>query len=338
MQLRQSARRAGAAFIATTTAAIALGACGSGSGSSAANTTSKNSGPVTVQVGLAPVTPSAPIHLGIKKGFFADEGLTLKLAPIESASASIAALVAGSNQFGQAAYFGAISAAAEGVPVKVVAADDAEGTTRDNASLQVLVVRKNSDITTVKDLAGKTIAVNALKSGAEIGTRASLQAQGVAPDTVKYLAVPWANMAAALERGQVDAINIPEPFLTPLLRGGARQIDAPLQTLANGGSFPNSGFLASSKYIAEHPDIVERFARAVGRSATYANAHPDEVREILTTFTALTPEQIKEIRLPGFSATLDLKLIDLSIDATLKTGVIKRSISSTDLVYETARK
>lgn len=333
MSHARSVRQTAAAVVATTIAAIAAGGCG-GDGSA----TGEESGPITVQVGLAPVTPSAPIYLGMQKGFFADEGLKLKIVPIDSAAASIAALVAGSNQFGQAAYFGAIGAAAEGVPVKIVAAVDAEGATPDEASLQVLVAGKDSDMTDAKDLSGKTIAVNALQSGAEIGTRASLQRQGVDADSVKYLAVPWANMASALERGQVDAINIPEPFLSPLLRSGARLIDAPLQTLANGGNFPSSGFLASDQYIAEHPDIVKRFARAVHRSTRYAQEHLDEVHEILPTFTDLTPDMIKHIRLPAFGGTLNMKLIDLSIKETQKTGVIKDTFSSTELVHETARK
>ncbi len=326
-----AARRATALLVS----AAAVAGCG---GDSAEPATSSGGGkPVTIRVGLTPSTSSAPIYLGMKKGFFEEEGLKVQTTPIESGTSSIAALVSGSNQFGQAAHFSAIAAAAEGVPVKIVAGNDSEPPKADEAALVSIVVGKDSDVKSVKDLAGKTVAINALKSSGEISARASLQAQGVDVDTVKFIAVPWPNQPSSLTRGQVDAIAITEPFLTPLLKAGARQIDAPLVRLAQGGTFPNSGWLASEEYIAKSPDVVERFARAADKASDYAQDNPDEVRAIIPTYTELKPAAVKDIRLPTFGAPLDLELIELSSQLAVKSRVVDETPSNEDLVHATAR-
>ena len=57
-----------------------------------------------------------------------------------------------------------------------------------------------------EDLAGKTIAVNALKGVGEIVIRAALSKLGVDRNSVKLVAMPFPAMRAALNNGQVDAI------------------------------------------------------------------------------------------------------------------------------------
>lgn len=64
------------------------------------------------------------------------------------------------------------------------------------------------------DLAGRTIAVNALKDVGETVIKAALKKSGVDPNSVKLTPLPFPSMRSALGNGQVDAIWTPEPFLS----------------------------------------------------------------------------------------------------------------------------
>ena len=107
-----------------------------------------------------------------------------------------------------------------GDPVHRVAASEVEGTSVDD-NWQNILVKGSSSIRTPADLAGKTIAVNALKGVGEVMIKAALKKVGVDPNSVKLLALPFPAMRSALNNGQVDAIWAPEPFVTQALTSTA---------------------------------------------------------------------------------------------------------------------
>jgi NitT/TauT family transport system substrate-binding protein len=191
-------------------------------------------------------------------------------------------------------------------------------------------VPKGSRIRSVDDLPGKTIAVNALRGLAEVVISRSLEKQGVDYHKVKMLEVPFPEMPAALEGHRVDAALLTEPFLSAVLARGGTQIDAPsVETLP---SFPNGVYVASAKYLAANGDVVDRFSRAMNKSLDYAQAHPDEVRRIIPTFTKTPAAAAAKLRLPAFDSKLDRNGIDLEAKLTAKYGIIDKAPAYDDLV------
>jgi ABC-type taurine transport system substrate-binding protein len=65
---------------------------------------------------------------------------------------------------------------------------------------------KSSTIKDVKDLEGKTIGINALRGVAEVMIKNSLEKQGVDPDSIKLLEIPFPDIPAALGQKHVDAV------------------------------------------------------------------------------------------------------------------------------------
>ena len=51
-----------------------------------------------------------------------------------------------------------------------------------------------------------------------------------------------------------------------------------------------AAYFASTKLIADDPDLVKRFTEAMNESLAYADAHPDEVRAVLGTYTKIDAE------------------------------------------------
>jgi NitT/TauT family transport system substrate-binding protein len=316
-------RRAAAAVILV----LAVAGCGGDDDSSGGG--GGSSGPTTVTVGTLPIANAAPMYLGMKKGFFKEEKLTLKPQIGEGGATIIPTLINGSAQFGFVGVIPAITAVGKKVPIKIVtSSDDAAAT--EAKDWQTLVVPKGSPIKSVKDLPGKTVAVNALRGLAEVVISRSLEKQGVDYKAVKMLEVPFPEMPAALAAKRVDAALLTEPFLSGVLAEGGTQIDAPsVETLP---SFPNGVYVASDKYIQENGEVVDRFARAMNKSLDYAQAHPDEVRAIIPEFTKTPKAAAAKLRLPAFDSKIDEKGIELEAELTAKYGIIDEAPSTEDLV------
>src|SRR2546430_5079811 len=180
---------------------------------------------VTVTVDTLPIANGLPLDLGIAKGFFDKQGITIKKVTLQSGNDIVLAL---SNHNGDVGYLGYVPmmiARTGGIPFTLVAASEDEGTSVDD-NWQNILVKGSSSIHTPADLAGKTIAVNALKGVGEVVVKAALKKVGVDPNSVKLLALPFPAMRAALSNGQVDAIWTPAPLLPHALTQRAPRPDS----------------------------------------------------------------------------------------------------------------
>jgi NitT/TauT family transport system substrate-binding protein len=269
------------------------------------------------------------MYLGMQKGFFEAENLKIKPQIGEGGAALMPMLLSGDAQFAFVGVIPAITAVAKRLPIKIVtASDDAAQTEKQD--WQTMVVPKGSPIRGIEDLPGKTVAVNALRGLAEVVISRSLEKQGVDYHKVKLLEVPFPDMPAALAQNRVDAALLTEPFLSGVLAEGGTQIDAPSVQTRPG--FPNGVYVASEQYIAKNGDVVDRFARAMNKSLDYAQAHQDEVRRIIPTYTQTPAAAAAKLRLPVFDSKLDREGIGLEAKLTAKYGIIEQAPAYDDLV------
>jgi NitT/TauT family transport system substrate-binding protein len=317
-----------AAAVVLVAAACGGGSGGGGGGGGGTGTPAK---PAKVDVGTLPISNAAPMYLGMRKGFFRREGLELQPHVAQNGAELITGALSGSYDFIFAGYIPSIVARAKSLPITVVAASDL-GAKNAKDEWTITLSKKSSAIRTPKDLAGKTIAVNGLRGVGEVVIKASLEKQGVDPDSIKLLEVPFPEMPAALERGRVDAIWSAEPFLSQELARGAREVDAPLVTLAP--NFVNGGYEASDKFIAQNGDMVAKFNRAMSRSVDYAQAHPDEVRETIPTYTKIPAAAAAKIRLPVWSSKLDRRLLQQAAEYTQRYGIIKKAPKVDEMIWK----
>ena len=311
-------------------ALFALAGCGDDGDSGAA----KEEGGVTkVKVGVLPISNVAPLYLGMKKGFFKEEGLEVEPAIGQSGNELVTGMVSGSTDFAFLGYVPLMSARSQGLPVKVVANAD-NGAETEEKEWTLILTKKGSPIKQPADLADKTIAVNALKGVGEVAIKAALEKRGVDPNSIKLLEIPFPEMPAALAKGRVDAIWAPEPFLTSVLGEGGQDVEAPLTTL--GPKFPNGNYATTEKQIGESKDVVEAFARAINKSSEYATAHPDEARATIPTFTKIPPDVAKKIRLPLWPPEIDREQLQTLLDYAVQYKVIEKPPKLDEVIWEGA--
>jgi NitT/TauT family transport system substrate-binding protein len=258
----------------------------------------------TVTVDTLPIANGLPLDLGIKKGFFEQQGIEIKKQLLQSGNDIVLALANHNGDIGYLGYVPMMIARTNGIPLTLIGASEVEGTS-DADNWQEILVKGSSSIRAPADLAGKTIAVNALKGVGEVIIKAALKKRGVDPNSVKLLALPFPSMRTALNNGQVDAIWTPEPFLSQALNiDSARIVMSPGPVLGN--YFPNGGYAALNDWSSKNPAAATGFRKAIDQSLTYAREHPDEIR-------AMLPAGTQNVRLPVWSPLIDRKqLLELA--------------------------
>ncbi len=285
----------------------------------------------TLKVGVIPIADVAPLYLGMKKGFFEEEQLTIKPQLAEGGAAITPAVVSGDFQIGFSNTISLLIAASQDLPVEIISQGVLAGKTEEDAWADLLVL-KDGPIKDPKDLEGKTIAVNTLKNICEVTIKASLEKEGVAVDKLKFTEVPFPDMNAALEAGRVDGACVVEPFVSQGKAGKARGIDpfyvrtAPDLTVAT--------YFTSTQYAQENGDVVDGFVKAMNRSLTYAQSHPDEVRDVLLEYTEIPPEAAEQIKLPVWRPDLNEPTIELLSELSLKYGLIEEQPDLDELIRE----
>ncbi len=277
----------------------------------------------TVTVDTLPIANGLPLDLGIAKGFFANHGIEIKKVTLQSGNDIVLQLSGGNGDIGYIGWVPSFIANTNGIDITVAAASEVEGTSvADN--WQNVMVKGSSSIRTPQDLAGKTIAVNALKGVGETVIKGALDKLGVDANSIKLVVIPFPAMRSALANGTVDAAHMPEPFMSQAMnQDGARIAMAPGPAIMQ--FLPNGVYVARTAWSQANPALAKQFRLAINESLVYAQGHPAEIR-------ALLPAATRDIRLPVWSPVLDRKkLLQLSRIA-LKFGAINHLPDFTKLV------
>ena len=224
------------ASAAALTGLLALTGCGSGSPSAPEDAPNSNGaapqeGLDQVSVGLIPITDVAPIYLGMQEGYFEDEGIQLSVQLAQGGAAIVPAVMTGEYQFGYSNVVSLLIAQDKKLPVKVVS-NGSSSTNVPGEDVTEVAAMPDSGIESAADLVGKTVAVNALNNFADVTIRNSIEKAGGDPQDVNFVEMPYPNMPAALERGDVDAAWTTEPFRTQILEAGGEIVASPMTDLA----------------------------------------------------------------------------------------------------------
>jgi len=278
---------------------------------------------VTITVDTLPIANALPMDLGIKKGFFAAQGIEITKRTLQSGNDIVLALANNNGEIGYLGWVPMMIASTQGIPLSAVAASEVEGTSEAD-NWQNILVKGDSAIRAPADLAGKTIAVNALKGVGEVMIKAALRKTGVSPTSVKLLAMPFPTMRAALRNGQVDAIWTPEPFLSQALNlDNARIVMAPGPVL--GKFWPIGGYASLTSWQKSNPALAKKFRTAINKSLSYAQSHPSEIRDLLPAGTG-------NVRLPIWSPLIDRAKLRQLAAYTKDFDVITKLPNLTQLV------
>lgn len=313
--------------LATATLGIlALSACGSGSPSGGADDPGTGSGGQALEkitVGVIPIVDTAPIFLGDSKGFFADEGLDLDIQTATGGSAIVPGIQSGSYDFAFSNFVSLMVANDKGLSMKVVA-NGVTTSGNEDGDFGAVVVSEDSPIKTPKDLAGKKVSVNNLSNIGDITISQVVKDDGGDPSTIDFVEVPFSEAPAALEKGIVDASWILDPFLVQAKGDGARVVSYNFEDFD--AELDIAGYFASSEKVEAEPEQTAKFQRAMNKSLEYANNNPQEVRDIVGTYTKIDEKTRSELVLPRYRVDVNTESVQKLGDAAQEFGAITKPV------------
>ena len=263
----------------------------------AATANAKDLVPVTVRLAFNYNGHRSPYLLGVDKGFYAEEGLEVKVLEGKGVTSSMQLVASKQDTFAIVDPPSLMLGVAQGMPLRQV--------------LQLYQVSPNAlaswtsaGITKPADLVGKTVAT---LQGDTTTTMlyALLAKNGVDAKQVKIVASDGGTRNQTFLAKRADAITgfTNDSYLS--LRATA---DAPMSVFAYSSFGINTmgdGLAAHTDTIRATPDVVRGFVRATLRSYKYALEHPEEAIASLAKVSPTIKRDIEVEKLKATAALLD---------------------------------
>ena len=283
----------------------------------------------------------APFAVGLKKGFFAEQGIDLELREGQGSGNTIKVVASKADPIGYADVATAMKAIATGVPLRVV------GVFQQKAP-QAIVYFKERGWTSPKDLVGKSIALTAGDSIHQM-MPAFFRKNGVDPNSVRLVFMEAAAKSAALIAGRVDSMGGFYTVQAAQIEAGAGKPTAWFGFGDHGVTLIAQGIMVHPDILKESPELVRRFLRAAVRSWQFADKNPREsVEALLERFPAsaflavknqgftqwdlhrdLTHTDRSKGKIPGWVAMED---VDATLDLLSEFGGLKPRGKAADYV------
>lgn len=327
-------RRAFGAISLSAVSAVALAACGQGSPSAPGSSASSASGSANltkITLGVLPITDVAPIYLGQKQGIFAKHGLELDIQIAQGGAAILPAVTTGEYVIGYSNVVSLLIAQDKGLPIKVVH-NGSSSTNKAGADVTEVAAKADKGIASPKDLVGKKIAVNALNNFADITIRNAVKKDGGDPTKLSFVEIPYPQMPAAIDRGDVDAAWTTEPFRTQILEAGGKIVASPMTDMAP--DFDSAFFFTSQQSLTDKADVIAKFRAALDESFDYANANEAAFREIIQDYAKVTPELAKKVVMSKWNKKINQDALQTLGAAAKEFGVISNEPNISGLLAE----
>jgi|GEM_PF-398096 len=245
-------------------------------------------------VGVRDAQISSQQIIADKLGYFADEGLDVTSQLIESGPDIGPMVAGGSAKVSIQTNFMDIILKSTDVPVKIIAP------LAQIAGTQAVVGSADLELTSAKDLEGKTIGI---PSGADVMIAINNMAAelGVDASKIKYVNLAPSDAVVALERGDIDAMASWEPFITKAIEGGGKFLFSGTKSELpdNPGDVEwmsvHTTIQVTDDFLGANPNTLKAVLRALQKATDYINDNREEAIEILAPELRLSVEELTEI-------------------------------------------
>lgn len=276
-------------------------------------------------------------ELAAELGYFEGTGITIEnVGYATGGPASLIALASGDVEIGSAATSAVLNSITGGNDF--VAAYPSNGI--NNEVQSIFYVLEGSPIRDIKDIAGKTIAVNTLGAHLDYTIREALHSVGLPSDAANQIVVPGPQLEQVLRSGQVDvsAFGYWQTTFEGAAKknGGLRAIFDDTDIL---GEIAGGFIVLRRDFIEKHPETAKIFVEQSERALDYAREHPEETKKIFAKALAERGENADiaqffrgyGVRPGGKAVEHDLQFW---IDVLVREGKIKEGqLSAEKILY-----
>lgn len=211
---------------------------------------------VNFQLDWLPGGDKAPVYVGVQQGFFADEGLEVKISSSRGSTDALTKIATGQAEMGSADIGALMAARAQDtLPISAVYMIF-------NQAPHAFFTLESSDINTITDIAGKKVATSPFTSSNAFMPLV-LRANNMPTDAVTLTKSDPGALGPMLMTGNTDAIiawvtNI-ALFQAQAASAGNRIRVLPWSDA--GLELYSSAIVASDTFLKDRPEVAKRFMR-----------------------------------------------------------------------------
>lgn len=257
---------------------------------------------------------------------FSEDNIEVNFHEITSGPDQTNALAAGEIDFLHAlGGTSALIAASNGVELKII-------NTYSRSPKGFMIITKNDNIKSAKDLVGKKVAGPKGTILHQI-LIAALKEEGYSIDDLEFINMGIPDATAALEEGSVDASLIAGPAALKAINSGSKVVTT--------GEGLVDGIIVtavSTEFAEKYPEVVERFIKVENETLKYINENFDEAMEKVAKEVGLTLEETKELsKLYDFNLDItdsDIKSLEETQDFLIENGLQETKINVQELIYK----
>jgi NitT/TauT family transport system substrate-binding protein len=151
-----------------------------------------------------------------------------------------------------------------------------------NRHESTLVYRKDLNVTSFPDLAGKTIAVPMRYSGHNVCVRRLAEQFHLKASDLNIVEMNPPDMPPALATGSLDAYFVGEPFAAKTIHAGESKVLYYVEQVWP--QFICNLLLVTEDYIQRHPERVTALVHSAARSGHWARSNSNEAAKIASTY------------------------------------------------------
>jgi len=259
--------------------------------------------PNQIRVGVSAYLSYAPFHIADQEGFFADHGLEVELVNLRRSYLWLAPLIRGDLDVGAGQLSpGLFNAMARGARIQFVAGKEVYASSSECTYLGILVSTELAQRGSPGDatlLRGKVVSLERNSVYGYFLDR-TLQPAGLELSDAFTRVVAPAVEVEAVRRGQIDAFNSAEPWVTRALDTGVVVLAHSAQVVMP--DFPGGIVVFGQTLLEGRPDLGQRFMAAyLAGVRRYEEGKTERNLEILSRSLELEQRFLERACWPTFS-------------------------------------
>jgi NitT/TauT family transport system substrate-binding protein len=329
---------------ATMPVAILAGCSAGGSGTGGAPPETSS-----IVIDAVPTADAAGLYIAQDDGFFAKQGLTVTINPIDGGEYGMGDLQTGKAQLVEGNYVSFVLAQVAGKfaappsptdptgppqPVRPINMRIIADSSQMQPGNQALYVMPNSGYKTVAELAKDhvKIGINSPNNIAQVLLGSLFEASGLPLGSIKqYVQPAFPLIPGDLANHTIGAAWLPEPFGTEAEQeyGAVQLADLDQGSLQN---FPIGTIVGSAQWAKTHPNTIAAFLRAYDQGQQIADTDRGAVETALVKWTKVSALVAANMTLDTYPLAMDVPVMQRVPDAMFQFHVLGQRYNITDMI------
>ncbi len=237
----------------------------------------------TVKIGYLPTDHDAALFVANATGMYKDAGMNVELYEYNNGGDLMSAMVSGDLDVGYVGITPVINSMSKGVPIKIVAGVQNEGSG---------LLSHSSSIKSITDLKGKTVATPGEASIQNVLLKYELKKNGLSTSDIESPSMKVPSMNDALRTKSIDAMLTYEPYVTI-----SKEVNNETLVKSSGDILPDHPccvVVMNEKFLSGHSDKAQKILDVHKKATEKVKENPEGMVQYLPPHIVPNPEIEKE--------------------------------------------